>query len=131
MALSVKQKAILNEAQNTLPFMRKGQISAADGGDILLGDQISAANALSLLAGYVSGAGAVAATDTVLQGIQKLNGNDLLRALKPTGIAAIGVTANLVGVDGVGSNAAPLVGTEARLDALEAKLDALIAALKA
>jgi hypothetical protein len=37
----------------------------------------------------------------------------------------------LVGVDGTGSNAAPLVKTEGRLDALEAKVDALIAALKA
>ena len=46
-------------------------------------------------------------------------------------VAAIGATANLVGVDGTGSNAAPLVETEARLDALEAKVDALIAALKA
>lgn len=46
-------------------------------------------------------------------------------------VAAIGATANLVGVDGTGSNAAPLVETEGRLDALEAKVDALIAALKA
>ncbi len=46
-------------------------------------------------------------------------------------VAAIGTTTNLVGVDGTGSNAAPLAGTEARLDAIEAKVDALIAALKA
>lgn len=46
-------------------------------------------------------------------------------------VAAIGATSNLVGVDGTGSNAAPLVGTEARLDAIEAKVDAVIAALKA
>lgn len=46
-------------------------------------------------------------------------------------VAAIGATANLVGVDGTGSNAAPLAGTESRLDAIEAKVDALIAALKA
>jgi len=46
-------------------------------------------------------------------------------------VAAIGATANLVGVDGTGSNAAPLVETEARLDAVEAKIDAVIAALKA
>lgn len=44
-------------------------------------------------------------------------------------VAPIGATSNLVGVDGTGSNAAPLVGTEARLDAIEAKVDALIAAL--
>jgi ABC-type hemin transport system substrate-binding protein len=46
-------------------------------------------------------------------------------------VAALGATSNLVGVDGTGSNAAPLAGTEARLDAVEAKVDALIAALKA
>jgi hypothetical protein len=52
------------------------------------------------------------------------------KAAKPSGVAALGTTSDLVGVDGTGSNAAPLVGTEARLDAIEAKLDALIAALK-
>lgn len=46
-------------------------------------------------------------------------------------VAAIGATSNLVGVDGTGSNAAPLVGTEARLDAIEAKVDAILSALKA
>ena len=46
-------------------------------------------------------------------------------------VAAIGTTTNLVGVDGTGSNAAPLVETEARLDAIEAKVDEIIAALKA
>ena len=51
------------------------------------------------------------------------------RASKPSAVAAI-TSSNLVGVDGTGSNAAPLVGTEARLDAIEAKLNALIAALK-
>lgn len=33
-----------------------------------------------VLTGYVSGAGTVAATDTILQAIQKLNGNDALKA---------------------------------------------------
>lgn len=35
----------------------------------------------SVLTGYTSGAGAVSATDSVLQAIQKLNGNDALKAL--------------------------------------------------
>ena len=48
-----------------------------------------------------------------------------------TTVAAIGTTAALVGVDGTGSNAAPLAGTEARLDVVEAKIDAILAALKA
>jgi predicted RecA/RadA family phage recombinase len=46
-------------------------------------------------------------------------------------VAPLGVTSDLVGVDGTGSNAAPLVGTEARLDAIEAKVDAALAALVA
>jgi len=46
-------------------------------------------------------------------------------------VAAIGATADLVGVDGSGSNAAPLVETESRLDAAEGKIDEVIAALKA
>ena len=46
-------------------------------------------------------------------------------------VAALGATVALVGVDGAGSNAAPLVETESRLDAAEGKIDAVIAALKA
>lgn len=46
-------------------------------------------------------------------------------------VSPIGTVANLVGVDGTGSNAAPLAETESRLDAVEAKIDAVIAALKA
>jgi len=45
-------------------------------------------------------------------------------------VAAIGTTVALVGVDGTGSNAAPLTETESRLDVIEAKVDAVIAALK-
>jgi len=52
------------------------------------------------------------------------------RASKPSAVDAIGSTTDLTGVDGTGNNAADLVTTEARLDALEAKLDELIAALK-
>lgn len=46
-------------------------------------------------------------------------------------VAELGVTADLVGVDGTGSNAAPLAGTESRLDDIEAKIDELIGALVA
>jgi len=45
-------------------------------------------------------------------------------------VAVIGTTENLTGVDGTGQNAAPLVATENRLDAIEAKLDELLTALK-
>ena len=44
-------------------------------------------------------------------------------------VAAI-TSSNLVGVDGTGSNAAPLAGTETRLDAIETKINAILTALK-
>jgi len=94
-------------------------------------DVANAAVISKLLTGFVSGAGVVAAADSLLVAAEKLDGNTALKADKPIGVPALGVTANLVGVDGTGSNAAPLVGTEARLDAIEAKVDALIAALNA
>ncbi len=40
-----------------------------------------------VLTGYTSGAGTVAATDTILQAVQKLNGNDALKALAATTIS--------------------------------------------
>lgn len=40
-------------------------------------------------------------------------------------------SSNLVGVDGTGSNAAPLAGTETRLDAIESKINAILASIKA
>ena len=51
------------------------------------------------------------------------------RASKPA-VDVLAASTDLVGVDGTGSNAAPLAGTETRLDALEAKVNELIAALK-
>lgn len=42
-----------------------------------------------------------------------------------------GSVAALVGVDGTGSNAAPLAGTNTRFTNIEAKLDAVLAALAA
>lgn len=49
---------------------------------------------------------------------------------RATTLAAIGSTTNLVAPGSLAA-AAPLAGTETRLDGLEAKVDALIAALKA
>ena len=47
-----------------------------------------------LLTGYVSGAGTVAATDTILQGINKLNGNDALKMPLAGGTFTGAVTQN-------------------------------------
>ena len=52
------------------------------------------------LTGFVSGAGTIAATDTILQAIQKLNGNDALKAplASPTFTGTVsGITAAMVG----------------------------------
>lgn len=50
----------------------------------------------------------------------------------PQAAAVADITStNLVGVDGTGSNAAPLAGTETRLDAIEAKINAMLASLRA
>lgn len=46
-------------------------------------------------------------------------------------IVAFSAGTNLSGVDGAGSNAAPLAGTETRLDALDTAVLAIIAAMKA
>lgn len=45
-------------------------------------------------------------------------------------IVAYSAGTNLVGVDGTGSNAAPLTGTETRLDAIDTAIAAIITALK-
>ena len=45
-------------------------------------------------------------------------------------LVAFSAGSNLVGVDGTGSNAAPLAGTETRLDALDTAVAAIITALK-
>ena len=45
-----------------------------------------------LLTGFTSGAGTVAGTDTILQGIQKLNGNDLLKLPLAGGTMTGGIT---------------------------------------
>ncbi len=49
----------------------------------------------SVISGYVSGAGIVAATDTILQAIQKLNGNT---AALVTGVSSVTGTANRISI---------------------------------
>ncbi len=52
-------------------------------------------------------------------------------SITPAAHVADITSSNLVGVDGTGSNAAPLAGTETRLDALESKINAILAAMQA
>ena len=71
----------------------------------LTGDITSVGNATTLtnapviakvLTGYVSGAGTVAATDSILQAIQKLNGNDATNANLTGMVTSVGNTTTVV-----------------------------------
>lgn len=56
-----------------------------------------------LLTGYTSGAGTVAGTDTVLQAIQKLNGNDALALPKAGGTMSGAIAMGTSKITGLGS----------------------------
>lgn len=56
-----------------------------------------------VLTGYVSGAGTVAATDTILQAIQKLNGNDATNANLTGPITSVGNATSVAAQTGTGS----------------------------
>ncbi len=85
------------------------------------------------ITGYVSGAGAVSATDTILQAIDKLNGNAVLikatadAALPSASFTSAAVTAKVLTGLGAGTNTA-ILSTDTILEAL-AKLQAQITAL--
>jgi len=78
----------------------------------LTGEVTSVGNAATLtnsavigkvLTGYVSGAGTVAATDTILQAIQKLNGNDATNANLTGPITSVGNATSVASQTGTGS----------------------------
>ena len=90
----------------------------------LTGDITSVGNATTLtnapviakvLTGYVSGAGTVSATDSILQAIQKLNGNDATNANLTGPITSVGNTTSVAAQTGTGSTfvmqASPLLTT--------------------
>jgi hypothetical protein len=79
----------------------------------LTGEVTSVGNAATLtnsavigkvLTGYTSGAGTVAATDTILQAIQKLNGNKATNANLTGPITSVGNTTSVASQTGTGSN---------------------------
>ena len=79
-----------------------------------------------LLTGYVSGAGTVAATDSILQAINKINGNDLLKAPinNPTFTGTVaGITAAMVGAPAGSGNSS---GTNTGDDAVNALYSGLV-----
>lgn len=64
------------------------------------------------------------------KGRVKLAGPESNASLQQAANVTFTPGANLVGVDGAGNNAAPLVETEARLDALDTAVAAILTALK-
>jgi hypothetical protein len=101
------------------------------GGVIAVGDRVGASSAgKGLACDSVTGEVAVAvaldgaAEDDVVPVV--------IMGLSPRKAAVVAFSAgsNLVGVDGAASNAAPLAGTETRLDALDTAVGAILTALK-
>jgi hypothetical protein len=85
----------------TAPSLTAGNVTTNAN---LTGDVTSVGNATTLtnapviakvLTGYVSGAGTVAATDSILQAIQKLNGNDATNANLTGMVTSVGNAASL------------------------------------
>jgi hypothetical protein len=90
-----------------------------------------------VLTGYVSGAGTVAATDSILQAFQKINGNDALKAplISPSfttpalGTPASGVLTNCTGlpvstgVSGLGTGVATFLATPSSANLASAVTD--------
>lgn len=70
-----------------------------------------------LITGYVSGAGTVAATDTILQAIQKLNGNDILKApsASPTFTGDVNSSTGNVLISTIGKGLQVKTGTNAKI----------------
>lgn len=70
-----------------------------------------------LITGYVSGAGVVAATDTILQAINKLNGNDLLLAplASPTFTGDVNASTGNVLISTIGKTLEIKTGTNAKI----------------
>ena len=92
----------------------------------LTGDVTSVGNATTLtnapviakvLTGYVSGSGTVAATDSILQAIQKLNGNDATNANLTGPITSVGNATSIASQTGTGTtfvmNTSPTLVTPA------------------
>jgi hypothetical protein len=83
--LTAAQQKVLNDLKDVEPGLKKGQLRKKDGGDILLGDLVQAAlqgNPVvinSVLTAYAANAQGtvvpVAAADSILLGLEKLDGN--------------------------------------------------------
>jgi hypothetical protein len=103
--LIVSRDASGNFSAGTITAALTGNASTVTTNANLTGDVTSVGNATTLtnapviakvLTGYVSGAGTVAATDSILQAIQKLNGNNATNANLTGAVTSVG-NATLLG----------------------------------
>ena len=108
-ALGTPASGILTNCTGTAAGLTAGTVTINAN---LSGDVTSAGNITTLtnapviakvLTGYVSGAGTVAATDSILQAIQKLNGNDATNANLNGPIASSGNTTSITAQTGTGT----------------------------
>jgi hypothetical protein len=108
-ALGTPASGILTNATGTASGLTAGNVTTNAN---LTGDVTSVGNATTLtnapviakvLTGYVSGAGTVAATDSILQAIQKLNGNDATNANLTGPITSVGNATSVAAQTGTGS----------------------------
>lgn len=93
-------------AQNPGITALTGEVTASGPGSVAATVANSAVIA-KVLTGYISGAGTVAATDTILQAVQKLNGNDLLKVT----LAAYTAKGDILAASAANTPAAVAVGT--------------------
>lgn len=108
-ALGTPASGILTNATGTASGLTAGNVTT---NATLTGDVTSVGNATTLtnapviakvLTGYVSGAGTVAATDSILQAIQKLNGNNSTNADLTGPITSVGNATSVAAQTGTGS----------------------------
>lgn len=108
-ALGTPASGILTNATGTASGLTAGNVTTNAN---LTGDVTSVGNATTLtnapviakvLTGYVSGAGTVAATDSILQAIQKLNGNNATNANLTGPITSVGNATSVAAQTGTGS----------------------------
>jgi hypothetical protein len=119
-ALGTPSGLVGTNISGTAPSLTAGNVTTNAN---LTGDVTSVGNATTLtnapviakvLTGYVSGAGTVAATDSILQAIQKLNGNDATNANLTGMVTSVGnattvvTNANLTGAVTSSGNATSL-----------------------
>lgn len=108
-ALGTPASGVLTNCTGTASGLTAGNVTTNAN---LTGDVTSVGNATTLtnapviakvLTGYVSGAGTVAATDSILQAIQKLNGNDATNANLTGPITSVGNATSIAAQTGTGT----------------------------